>query len=294
MNFGYYPGCSLYGTAKEFDLSLKEVLKVLDINLKEINDWWCCGASSAHAMSHILSVTLPARNLQLAKQQGMKEVVAPCAACYNRLKVSQHELKLDEKMRMKVEEILGEKISNGVEVLNLIGLFQKIGLEKLKVAIKVDLKNIKAACYYGCLLVRPQNILKFDDPENPTSMDEIVSTVGAKTVEWNYKVECCGASHSIDHTEIVEMLSKKILDDAMKHEANIIVVACPMCHSNLDMRQKNILKKYPKQKEIPILYLTQLMGLAMGLSYKQLGLHLHYINPVPVIEEKTSALGVSL
>jgi heterodisulfide reductase subunit B2 len=286
MNFGYYPGCSLHGTAKEFDQSLNEVLKVLDVGLDEINDWCCCGASSAHAMSHILSIALPARNLQLAKNQGLTEIVAPCAACYNRLKVSQHELKFDEKMRMKVEEILEEKVSNGIEVLNLIGLFQKIGKDKIKSAMKNNLKNFKVACYYGCLLVRPHDILKFDDPENPTSMEEIVSITGAKAVEWNYKVECCGASHSIDHTEIVELLSKNILDDAIKHEADIIIVACPMCHSNLDMRQKNILKKYPEQKEIPILYLTQLLGLAMDLDYKQIGLHLHYINPVPMIEEK--------
>ena len=286
MNFGYYPGCSLHGTAKEFDQSLNEALKVLDVGLDEINDWCCCGASSAHAMSHILSIALPARNLQLAKNQGMTEVVAPCAACYNRLKVSQHELKFDERMRMKVEEILEEKVSNGIEVLNLIGLFQKIGKDKIKLAMKNNLKNFKVACYYGCLLVRPHDILKFDDPENPTSMEEIVSITGAKAVEWNYKVECCGASHSIDHTEIVEQLSKNILDDAIKHEADVIVVACPMCHSNLDMRQKNILKKYPEQKKIPILYLTQLLGLAMELEYKQIGLHLHYINPVPMIEEK--------
>lgn len=286
MNFGYYPGCSLHGTAKEFDQSLNEVLKVLEVKLDEINDWCCCGASSAHAMSHILSIALPARNLQLAKQQGMSEVVAPCAACYNRLKVSQHELKFDEKMRMKVEEILEEKITNGIEVLNLISLFQKIGIEKIKPAIKNNLKEFKVACYYGCLLVRPHDILKFDDPEDPTSMEKIVAVTGAKAVDWNYKVECCGASHSIDHTEIVELLSKNILDDAIKHEANVIIVACPMCHSNLDMRQKNILKKYPQQKEIPILYLTQLLGLAMGLDYKQLGLQLHYINPIPMIEEK--------
>jgi heterodisulfide reductase subunit B len=224
MNFGYYPGCSLHGTAKEFDQSLNEVLKVLDVGLNEINDWCCCGASSAHAMSHILSIALPARNLQLAKNQGMTEVVAPCAACYNRLKVSQHELKFDEKMRMKIEEILEEKISNGIAVLNLIGLFQRIGTEKIKTAIKNNLKKFKVACYYGCLLVRPHDILKFDDPENPTSMEEIVSITGAKTVEWNFKVECCGASHSIDHTEIVEQLSKNILDDAIKHDASVLLL----------------------------------------------------------------------
>ena len=284
MNFGYYPGCSLSGTAKEFDLSLKEVLKNLDTNLQEINDWCCCGASSAHSASHLLSVALPARNLILAKEQGMKEVVAPCAACFNRLKVAQHELKTDEHIRIKTDELLGIKYSDGINVLNLISLFQQIGLDKIKSNIKIDLSKLNVACYYGCLLVRPHDILKFDDPENPTLMEEVVKATGAKPVDWNFKVECCGAAHSIAHTEIVENLSMKILDDAMNHKADVIVVACPMCHSNLDMRQKNINKHNPGRMKIPILYLSQLVGLSMGLDHKKLGLDLHFIDPKPLLD----------
>ena len=283
MNFGYYPGCSLSGTAKEFDLSLKEVLKNLNTDLQEINDWCCCGASSAHSASHLLAIALPARNLILAKEQGMQEVVAPCAACFNRLKVAQHELKTDEHIRTQTDELLGIKYSDGINVLNLISLFQQIGLDKIKAGIKVNLSKINAACYYGCLLVRPHDILKFDDPENPTTMEEVVNAAGAKPVDWNYKVECCGASHSIAHTEIVENLSMKILDDAVNHKADVIVVACPMCHSNLDMRQKNIIKHNQGRKEIPILYLSQLIGLAMGLDHKKLGLDLHFIDTTPLI-----------
>jgi heterodisulfide reductase subunit B len=284
MNFGYYPGCSLSGTAKEFDLSLKEVLKNLDTSLQEINDWCCCGASSAHSASHLLAVALPARNLILAKEQGMKEVVAPCAACFNRLKVAQHELKTDEHIRIKTDELLGIKYSDGINVLNLISFFQQIGLDKIKANIKVDLGKLNVACYYGCLLVRPHDILKFDDPENPTTMEEVVSATGAKPVDWNFKVECCGAAHSIAHTEIVENLSMKIIDDAVNHKAEVIVVACPMCHSNLDMRQKNIIKHHPGRIAVPILYLSQLIGLSMGLDQKKLGLDLHFIDTTPLID----------
>lgn len=283
MNFGYYPGCSLSGTAKEFDLSLKEVLKHLDTDLQEINDWCCCGASSAHSASHLLAVALPARNLILAKEQGMKDVVAPCAACFNRLKVAQHELKVDEQVRTKTDELLGIKYSDGINVLNLISLFQQVGLDKIKSNIKVDLGKLNVACYYGCLLVRPYDILKFDDPENPTTMEEVVSASGAKPVDWNFKVECCGASHSIAHTEIVENLSMKILDDAVNHKSDVIVVACPMCHSNLDMRQKNIIKHNPGRNKIPILYLSQLIGISFGLDYKKLGLDLHFIDTTPLL-----------
>jgi heterodisulfide reductase subunit B len=284
MNFGYYPGCSLSGTAKEFDLSLKEVLKNLDTDLQEINDWCCCGASSAHSASHLLAVALPARNLMLAKEQGMTEVVAPCAACFNRLKVSQHELKTDEHIRIKTEELLETKYSDGLEVLNLISLFQKIGLDKIKSNNKIDISHLNVACYYGCLLLRPYDILKFDDPEKPTLMEEVVKATGAKPVDWNFKVECCGAAHSIAHTEIVEDLSMKIIDDAVNHKADVIVVACPMCHSNLDMRQKNIIKHHPGRTEVPILYLSQLIGISLGLSYKKLAMDLHFIDTKPLFD----------
>lgn len=284
MNFGYYPGCSLSGTAKEFDISLKEVLKILDTELLEINDWCCCGASSAHSISHLLSIALPARNLMLAKEQGMKEVVAPCAACFNRLKVAQHELKNNDHIRINTEELLNAKYSDGLEVLNLISLFQKIGLDKIKSNNKIDISHLNVACYYGCLLLRPYDILKFDDPEKPSLMEEVVKATGAKPVDWNFKVECCGAAHSIAHTEIVENLSMKIIDDAVNHKADVIVVACPMCHSNLDMRQKNIMKHNPGRTAVPILYLSQLIGLSLGLGYKELGMNLHFIDVKPLFD----------
>jgi len=286
MEYGYYPGCSLEGTAKEFDKSLKEVLTKLNCGLKEIEDWSCCGASSAHITSHLLSVALPVRNLLLAKKQGLNDVVAPCAACFSRLLSSQKEMKLDEKTRMKVEDLMEEKFSNGIQIFNLIQLFQKIGLDKIKEAKKIDLGDLKAACYYGCLLVRPAEIVNFDDEEDPKTMEEVVKAAGVQTVDWNYKTECCGASHSIAHTDIVEKLSKKILDDAVSHGADVIIAACPMCHSNLDMRQKNIIKHNPDHKVIPVLYLSQLVGIALGISYKNLGLNLHYINPIPAVENR--------
>lgn len=285
MSYGYYPGCSLTGTAKEFDLSLKAVLNALNIDLQELADWSCCGASSAHVTSHLLSVALPARNLSLANKQGLKELVSPCAACYNRLVNAQHQLKFDEKIRIKVEEILEDKISDGVEIINLIQLFQKVGLNKIIENKKVDLSHLNAACYYGCLLVRPNELTNFDDEEEPTMMEEIVASTGAKSVAWNFKTECCGAAHSIAHTEIVEKLSKKIIDNAAAHGANVIIVACPMCHSNLDMRQINISRNIPNHNMIPILYLSELVGLALGIEPNRLGLNLHFIDPMQVINK---------
>ena len=287
MNLGYYPGCSLTGTAKEFDASLREVLSFFGLQFDEINDWSCCGATSAHATNHLLSIALPARNLLLAKQQRMEKIFAPCAACFNRLIASKHEIEINKNIKSKVEDLYKEKFDGSPEVINVIQLLlQNIGLNEISAKKKIDLSNLKIACYYGCLLIRPTQILNYDDNEDPQMMEEIITAAGAKTVKWNFKTECCGASHSIANTEIVENLSKRIIDDAAANKADLIVVACPMCHSNLDMRQKNILKHNPDHKEMPVLYLTQLVGLAIGIDYNKLGLNLHFINPVPLLNSK--------
>jgi heterodisulfide reductase subunit B2 len=288
---GYFPGCSMAGTSREFSSSLKEVLSALDIELNEIEDWNCCGASSAHVTSHLLATALPARNLNLASQQGFDQVFAPCAACYSRLLSVGTEMKNNEKMRAKVEEVISEKMLPTPEVINLLQYFQGIGKEKITEQKEVDLAGLKVACYYGCLLVRPNNLIDFDDSEMPTSMEAIVSYTGAEPIEWNFKTECCGAAHSIPHTNIVEVLSKKIIDDAVAHGADVIVVGCPMCHSNLDMRQRNILKDYPDTKQTPILYLSELLGISFGIDMKTLGLNLHYIDPIKLIENKINGGG---
>ena len=279
MKTGLYPGCSLEGTGKEFDISLKAICTVLDVQLEEIDDWSCCGASSAHSASHLLALALPARNLALAKKQGLEEVVAPCAACFNRLVSTQDELNKNHKLRMKVEETIEEKWADDLSVINVIQLFQKIGLDKIKASRKVDLSWLNIACYYGCLLVRPSGIAHYDDAEQPTSMEAVASAAGANPVEWNFKTECCGAAHSISHTGIVEVLSKKILDNAMAHGADAVLVACPMCHSNLDMRQNEMRKHDKQHKDIPILYITELIGMSMGIDSNKLGLNCHFINP---------------
>lgn len=281
MKIGYYPGCSANGTGKEYDISLKKVFNLLDVQLEELNDWSCCGATSAHATNHLLSVALPARNLIIAKHQKLSEVVAPCAACYNRLIVTQHELESNPQLEKQTSELLGENIGDGISILNIVELFEQIGKEKIVEKKKNDLKGIKAACYYGCLLVRPFEITRFDDAEQPSSMEKIISATGAKAVDWNYKTECCGGAHSFAHKEIVVDLSKKIIDDAKLHGADVIVVACPMCHSNLDMRQRAM----KDHQEMPILYLTEFIGLSLGIKPKELGIDLHFISADSLLEK---------
>jgi heterodisulfide reductase subunit B len=281
LKIGYYPGCSANGTGKEYDISLKKVFNLLDVQLEELNDWSCCGATSAHATNHLLSVALPARNLIIAKHQKLSEVVAPCAACYNRLIVTQHELETNPQLKKETSELLGESVGNGISIINIVELFERIGKEKIVEKRKNDLKGIKVACYYGCLLVRPFEITHFDDAEQPSSMEKIISSTGAETVDWNYKIECCGGAHSFAHKEIVVDLSKKIIDDAKLHGADVIVVACPMCHSNLDMRQRAM----KNHQEMPILYLTEFIGLSLGIKPKELGIDLHFISADSLLEK---------
>jgi heterodisulfide reductase subunit B len=281
LKIGYYPGCSLSGTGKEYDLSLKKVFSFLDIELEEINDWSCCGATSAHATNHLLSTILPSRNLFLAVRQNLSEILAPCAACYNRLIVSRHEIECNPLLKKQTLEILGENDYKNVSVLNIIELFEKIGKEKIIEKRKDNLKGIKVACYYGCLLVRPFEITGFDDSEQPHSMEEIISAAGAEAVDWNFRMECCGASHSIAHKEIVVDLSEKIINDAAIHGADVIVVACPMCHSNLDMRQRAM----KNHKEMPVLYLSEFIGLALGIKAGELGLNLHFTSSDLLLEK---------
>ncbi len=282
-SIGYFPGCSLTGTSKEFDSSLRAVLQKLGVELVEIQDWNCCGATSAHVTNHVLATALPARNLHLAAQQGLQEVLAPCAACYNRLVSAQHEIDSSPEIRKEVETAIGEPISGRVEILNIVQLFDRIGHDRIAALLSTQIAGMKLACYYGCLLVRPANLTQFDDAERPTSMERLIEAAGGKTVDWNFKVECCGAAHSIAHTEVVVTLSERILADARLHGADAVVVACPMCHSNLDMRQKNMKKKIAEHVDMPVLFLTEVLGLALGLSPKALGLDLHFVDPNPVL-----------
>ncbi|MBK8983462.1 MAG: CoB--CoM heterodisulfide reductase iron-sulfur subunit B family protein [Ignavibacteria bacterium] len=278
MKYGYFPGCSLTSSAKEYDISLRKVIDKLGISFDEINDWSCCGATSAHVTNHKLSTALAMRNIMLAEQQGLDNIIAPCAACYNRLIISQNEIGKHTGIRKETEDLLSVKFKKDVKVFNILELFLKSGLNKIIENRKRELSELKAACYYGCLLVRPAAITKFDDAEEPESMEKIVEATGADTVDWNYKTECCGAAHSIARRDIVVDLSKKIIDDAITHGANVMVVACPMCHTNLDMRQRAMKRKYPDHKEFPVLYLTELIGLSLGMDEKELGIDLHYTN----------------
>jgi heterodisulfide reductase subunit B2 len=284
MKYAYYPGCSAESTARDQYMSVNEVAKALNIELIQIKGWTCCGSTPAHHTDKSLSIALPAANLLMAQKMGLDMVVF-CAACYNRMKVANHEIQSNPEIRKKVSEALGEDYDGTVKVLHFVEVLTKdFGLNKLKKSFTHTLNGLKVASYYGCLLVRPHEVTNFDDPENPTIIDRFITLMGGESVDWPHKVECCGGGFALTRTDIVVELSNSILGMAKSSEAQCLAVACPMCQINLDMRQVDILKAKGNDYKLPVVYITQLLGLCMGLSPKRLGMDKCVVSPKPIIE----------
>lgn len=286
MKYAYFPGCSLHSTAKEYDISSRAVASSLGIELVEIPDWVCCGATPAHLTLHLLSLALPVKNLLAAKKLGNYEVATCCAACFSRLKIANKFMEDDLEHRGKVEEIVGAKYGGEVKVRHFLDILVNVfGLKNISERVTKKLSGLKVACYYGCLLTRPPKVTQLDDLEDPHLMDDLMKIIGVEPVQWPYKTECCGASFSLTKTDIVLKLSNDILQMALDEGARAIVVACPLCQSNLDLRQGMINKKYKKNFNMPIFYFTQLLGLALGINPEKLGLGKHLVNPMPLLKE---------
>lgn len=273
---GLYPGCSLKGSSREYHESVTALAEKLGLDIPEIPDWNCCGATAAHNLDRDLALALPARILAGAARAGMEKILVPCAACYSRLSLTLHELREDETLRKKISAIIEADVSPETEVINILQWLDTEVVPRMR-EMKMTPFPYKVACYYGCLLVRPPKVLKFDRPEDPRSMDEIMTFLGAGPIEWAFKTECCGAGFSVSRTDVVARLSAAILEDARSKGAGIIIVACPMCHSNLDMRRGAIEKHARRSFSQPVIYITQAIGLSLGIPAKKLGLQRHFV-----------------
>jgi heterodisulfide reductase subunit B len=279
-SYGYYPGCSAHATAKEYDASLKAVFEKLGVELVEIEGWNCCGASSAHSLSHNLALGLPARNLALIEQADL-ETVAPCAACYNRLRVAQEEIRAHPEEAAWLHEVLDAPYQGTAEVRSAITIVvQEVGLKKIKKLVTNRLKGLKVVTYYGCLLARPRSISELSDPEHPHELDELMQSLGAKTVQWSYAVDCCGGGLSISRADIAMRMTQTIVDGAKAAGADLLITACPLCQMNLEMRQSG-----KGEARLPSLYFTEAMGLAFGLPGSAGWWKKHLIDPRPVLRK---------
>jgi heterodisulfide reductase subunit B len=276
MSYLYYPGCSLTGTAKEYDLATRAVMDAMGVPLTELDEWTCCGASAAEACSDLLALALPAINLAIAeKMDGTQDVLVPCSACYLNLKKANEALRQDTKSRARVNTVLAEKdltLEGTVGVRHLLDvLATDLGAEAIRAQVKVDLSHLTIAPYYGCQCLRPYPV--FDDPEEPRSMEPLIRATGARIHPWQMGAKCCGASHMNTKMEVALELVHAILQAA--RGADAIVTVCPMCQMNLEAYQNKIARRYGDVAEMSILYLPQLLGMAFGLSDETLGLGLN-------------------
>lgn len=287
MKYAFFPGCSMESTAEDFKISTLAVAKAMRIELEEIPDWTCCGSTPAHATDSLLAAALPARNLAAAKSMGT-DVVTCCAACYSRLAAANLAVK-DDAMRAQVAEAIGEDYSGDVRVMHFLQVLNDdIGVSELRDSVERGLGGLKVACYYGCLLTRPKELSILPDSEDPQLMEGILSAAGADCIEWPYKTECCGASFSITRTDTVKRLSGDILRMAKESGAQCIAVACPLCQTNLDLRQSDIEAATGEKIGLPVFYFTQLLGLALGLSQRELGIDRLMTDPSAVVTGRFS------
>jgi len=303
LKIAYYPGCSLNSTSLDFNVSIKKLLGVLGVEFEEIEDWNCCGTTPAHHTNEHLSAALSARNLLLAKKMGYETILSPCVSCYNKLshgakmlnsdpedlnefeKQNRQQLVSDlEEMGFAVEDKYNFKIYS---ILNFLVENRNLIKEKYEQVMQDKdwqppelLSRLSPACYYGCALLRPREALRFDDIENPTSMEKLLGDVGIESKKFQFKTECCGAILSLTNKDVVLRLSKGIIDMAIDCGANCLVVFCQLCQQNLDLRQSQINSYYKTDYRMPVLYITQVLGMALGLSEKEVMVDRLFVRPV--------------
>ncbi len=285
LKYAYFPGCSQVSSAEEYGLSTEAVCESLGIELVELDDWNCCGASSAHMTDEFLSAALPGRNLAIARETGL-DLLTVCAACYSRLTMSNAKIKSDDALRERIERAVGADPRFEGKVRHLLDVIvNDVGIPQIKKFVKNDLSSIKAVPYYGCLLVRPREVCFCDSAENPTELDLLISALGLEVRQWSYKTDCCGGSLSLSRNDIVQRLVNRIFERAVEAGADLIVTACPMCLANLEMRQKPGKLRFEQVFTVPVLYFTELIGLAMGLDGWEKWLGAHLIDPFPVLKK---------
>jgi heterodisulfide reductase subunit B len=274
MKVSYYPGCSLEGTAADYAASIAGVAPLLGLELAELEDWNCCGASAAHSLNHQLAIELPSRNLALAQKAG-RDVVVPCALCFNRLKAAE-----------KALERPGEGQLGSIKIWDLLDfLTQKAWLAALSRKVVRPLAGLRVVGYYGCLASRPPKISDKEDWENPQNLERLLTVLGAEPLDWSYKTDCCGAGLAVARPDLIDTLVSRLYDRALRAGADCFVVSCQMCQANLDLTQTRISKKLGKDYYLPVFYFTELIGLALGHPEVKKWLAGHLVDPLPLLEK---------
>jgi heterodisulfide reductase subunit B len=276
MRLAFYPGCSLEGMANDYAQSIYAVFDALRIDLVEIDDWSCCGATAAHSLSERMAVALPARNISEAEKMGL-DIVAPCANCFNRLRYSQMMI------RNRAHPVPWT-VSGNLHIHDMTRfLADPAMIDQIKTRVRNPLKGLKLVSYYGCQMVRPVRITGYIDYENPQTLDRLAAAAGAEMLDWSYKTTCCGASIGIGRRDVQEYLTRRLVEKARMTGAEAIVVSCPLCQANLDAIEIS-----DSQPGLPVFYFTELLRLAFddgtGASAKWFSMHI--TDPTPLLKSK--------
>jgi len=287
MEIAYYPGCSLHASSELYDIQCKLVFDKLGLELKEIEDWNCCGATGASKTNEFLTIALPARNLGLADATGLSEILIPCASCYSRTLVSQKRLASDAVLKDAINAELGHKIEGKIKVSSILEVLRpKVDSGEIAGKAVKKLTGLKPACYYGCLLTRfPVDIDVPDNVENPQGIEVVCKAIGADPIDWSYKTDCCGASASVNDAEQSQLLMSRIFKDAAARGANCIVTTCPLCQMNVDAYQDEVGEKYGIEKRLPVYFITELIGVSMGIDPVLMQVDRHFVDAMGLLKE---------
>jgi len=283
MRYLYFPGCTLSTKAKGFATSGQASARALGIDLVELSQWNCCGATFPLATDNLLALVAPTRILLNAQKEG-DHLVTLCSICYHVLKRTNRFLREEKDKREKINLFIEEEYRGEVQVFHLLELLRdEIGFEELSKRAEKRLRGLRVAPYYGCLLLRPSQEIGLDDPEEPRILDDLLASLGCEVVEFPYKSECCGSYLAMNASEVTRELSYLILRSALASGAQAMVTSCPLCHFNLDYRQGEMAAHYPGFAQIPVLYFTQLLAMALGIENEAFRLADHHVDPRPLL-----------
>lgn len=287
MDIAYYPGCTLQSSSKIYDVQVKLVFEKLGICLHELEDWNCCGATSSSKTDDYLAIALPARNLGIADSMGMEKLVIPCSACYSRMLIAYEKIGSDSDLLAEINDELEKRVTGKTKIVSILKVINgAIESGALRNIDKSKLKGLKPVCYYGCLQTRfPVDVIPEDDIENPQSMEKIVRVLGVNPLDWNCKTACCGASASVNDIKLSMGLMAKIMNDAISRGANCFITSCPMCQLNLDAYQEQVCDAHGIESRLPVYFITELLGLVLGISAEDLLIDRHFVDALGLIRE---------
>lgn len=293
MKVSYFPGCTLNTTGKGFDNAVRASSATVGLELIELPDWNCCGATYPLIADNMLELAAPAHVLVAARDAGNRSVLTTaCTTCYNVLKRTNRFIQEHVEERERIEAFIETNYDGEVEVRDIVHLLRDdVGFDAIQEKVQKPLKDLKVASYYGCMVLRPPDEVAYDDPDHPHSLDDLMAALGATPVDFAHNNECCGAYLAVKDSEITREMVYTILKSAQLADAEVVVTNCPLCQFNLDKQQAEMRKKHAGYHPIPVFYFSQLMGLALGLDASDYGWERHYIDARPLLSERGFWMG---